>query len=453
MPLNLSRLLSRSVAVISIGVCIGTGALDAAPVQAGPSTSPPIVFVHGNGDDAAKWIGVIWLFESNGYPSSQLYSIRFTHPAARADDTRDEPNRSSSADAVAELSTFISRVITATHSSKVALIGSSRGGLTIRNYLLHGGSANVAYAILCGTPNHGVLSTDTNLNGEFNGRGKFLQSLNHDNPEVVPGVRMLTLRSDKLDKYAQPTGVAFGTPQTSTGVAFDGPALRGATNLVLPNLDHRELAFSPTAFFEMFRFITGSTPQKTEVIPESNPSISGVITGFENGSYTNLPIAGVHLRIYPVDRTKRTEANVPAYEITTGADGQWGPFKPSTIEEYAFDLEYEGRQVRYYKAPLLRSTTLLNLRLAPVPREVNASTDLSPKLLIARPDGYLSRDRDPVTIAGKLAAEEPAGLPVRDSFLADVTVPLATVKLRNETIAARPSKDLVKDLPIVDFLW
>lgn len=28
--------------------------------------SLPSVFVHGNGDDAAQWIGVIWLFQSNG---------------------------------------------------------------------------------------------------------------------------------------------------------------------------------------------------------------------------------------------------------------------------------------------------------------------------------------------------------------------------------------------------
>ena len=180
-----------------------------------------IVFVHGNGDDASKWIGIIWLFESNDYPADKLFSVRFSHPSARTNDTIEEVNRSSTTDATAELSAFVTRVLIETHSSKVALIGSIRGGMTIRNYLLHGGSNNVAYAITCGTPNHGVLALDTNLDGEFNAKGHYLQSLNHaygDSSEVPPGVKVMTLRSDKLDKYAQPNGIAFGTPQTATGV-------------------------------------------------------------------------------------------------------------------------------------------------------------------------------------------------------------------------------------------
>ncbi len=139
----------------------------------------PVVFVHGNGDDSAKWIGVIWLWESNGYPKDRLYAIRFTNPSARSDDTQEEPSRSSTAFAENELSAFVDRVLAETHSSKVALVGSSRGGMTIRNYLEHGGAEHVAYAVLCGSPNHGVTATDANLNGEFNGKGTYLQGLNH----------------------------------------------------------------------------------------------------------------------------------------------------------------------------------------------------------------------------------------------------------------------------------
>ena len=135
-----------------------------------PNTSVPIVFVHGNGDDASKWIGIIWLFESNDYPADKLFSVRFSHPNARTNDTVEEVNRSSTTDSTAELSAFVTRVLIETHSSKVALIGSSRGGMTIRNYLLHGGSNNVAFAITCGTPNHGVVALDANLDGEFNGK-------------------------------------------------------------------------------------------------------------------------------------------------------------------------------------------------------------------------------------------------------------------------------------------
>jgi pimeloyl-ACP methyl ester carboxylesterase len=436
---------------------LGTVALQA---QSQLNTGTPIIFVHGNGDDASKWIGVIWLFESNGYPADKLFAVRFPHPSARADDTRDEANRSSTTDEATELSAFVTRVLIQTHAHKVALVGSSRGGLTIRNYLLHGGSANVAYAVLSGTPNHGVQATDKNHNGEFNGKGNFLTSLNSsssDGSEVVPGVKMMTLRSDKLDKYAQPTGIAFGTPQAVTNVTFEGPALRGASNLVLPNLDHRELAFYPTAFAEMYKFVTGTSPRQMSVIPEDNPVISGLITGFDNGAFTNLPMSGVHLSIYPIDTAKGIESSTPGYEVTTKEDGKWGPFQTASGQEYDFDLEYQGRHVRFYKAPLPRSTTLLNLRFMPAPRtDESGSRAHMSQILIARPQGYFSRDRDPVQIDGKLSTDEPGGLPIRDSFVAKLPTTsnrLTQVTLRNETIWIGSSENLAKDLPIVDFMW
>lgn len=460
--MRLYNVIARRLAVVLL---MGTAGLSAYPSSQPTAVIDPlpIVFVHGNGDDASKWIGVIWLFESNGYPSNRLFSIRFPLPAAHTDDTREEPFRSSTIDSASELSAFVTRVLLQTHSKQVALIGSSRGGLTIRNYILNGGGRdNVAYAILAGTPNHGVLVSDANPNGEFNGKGHFLQGLNganDDGSEVVPGVRFLTLRSDKLDKYAQPTGVAFGTPQTATGVGFNGPALRGASNVVLPNLDHRELAFQPAAFAQMYRFITGNIPQTLTVTPDPTPTISGVVTGFAAMAPTNLPLAGVHMRIYPIDSVKVEPVN-PVYEITTKDDGKWGPFQANSKQEYEFDLEYQGRHVRYYKAPMPRSTSLLNLRFIPVPHDPLPSTASSttpqhaPQLLIARPEGYFSRDRDPVHIDGKIPVEEPEGLPIRDSFTVSLPETIfATVTLRNETILARPSTDLNKDLPVVDFLW
>lgn len=33
-----------------------------------PDATPPIVFVHGNGDTAALWLTTAWRFESNGRP-------------------------------------------------------------------------------------------------------------------------------------------------------------------------------------------------------------------------------------------------------------------------------------------------------------------------------------------------------------------------------------------------
>jgi hypothetical protein len=106
-----------------------------------------------------------------------------------------------------------------------------------------GGGADVSHAVLCGVPNHGVYDWDSALNNEFNGRGPFLRGLNEGESEVTPGTAFLTLRSDNMDKYAQPDGRILGKPGTPTGITAEGPALKGATNLVLGAVDHRETAF------------------------------------------------------------------------------------------------------------------------------------------------------------------------------------------------------------------
>jgi pimeloyl-ACP methyl ester carboxylesterase len=458
---TLMRRFSPITRMLSAVLMMGTAAAaQTAPAADHKSDVPPIIFVHGNGDDASKWLGTIWLFESNGYPQNRLYSIRFSLPVARSDDTRDEPARSSAVDAAAELGAFVTRVLLETRSPKVVLIGSSRGGLTIRNYIQNGGGRDhVAAAILAGTPNHGVMVTDANLNNEFNGKGRYLQGLNHANSngsEVVAGIRFLTLRSDRLDKYAQP-------PSAVGGVGFEGPELRGAENRVLPNLDHRELAFQPTAFAAMYTFVTGKAPATLTVTPEPKPTVSGLITGFAGTAPTNRPLAGVKLRIYPVDSADTQQPVAPLYEVVSKEDGKWGPVQISSEQEYEFDMEYQGRHVRYFKSPLRRSSSLINLRFAPPPGSLGSvpntatgsiASQSGPELLVARPQGYFSRDRDPVLVDGKQAAAEPGGLPVNDSFV--VNVPTTTpvqVSLREERITAWPSTDVKRDLPIVDFLW
>ena len=42
------------------------------PVDTQP---PPIVFVHGNGDNASLWMTTFWRFESNGWPRERLHAV------------------------------------------------------------------------------------------------------------------------------------------------------------------------------------------------------------------------------------------------------------------------------------------------------------------------------------------------------------------------------------------
>jgi pimeloyl-ACP methyl ester carboxylesterase len=121
-----------------------------------PDPYPPIIFVHGNGDHAALWITTLWRFESNGYPGDRLGAINFTDPLARADDAVAQPDRSSTADQLRELNAAIDGALTRTGATRVALVGSSRGGYAIRNLIASGGAARVSHAVLCGVPNRGV---------------------------------------------------------------------------------------------------------------------------------------------------------------------------------------------------------------------------------------------------------------------------------------------------------
>src|SRR5207342_463399 len=102
---------------------------------------PPVVFVHGNGDSSALWINNIWRFEANGYRRNQLFAIDFSYPNARRDDSKPEPFRSSTEEAMKELAAYVAQVLKATRRRRVALVASSRGGNAVRNYLKNGGGA------------------------------------------------------------------------------------------------------------------------------------------------------------------------------------------------------------------------------------------------------------------------------------------------------------------------
>src|SRR3954467_2827502 len=262
-----------------------TGAL-AQPSPAGPGEVPPILFVHGNGDYDALWMTTLWRMESNGIARDRMAAINFTDPNARSDDKVEQAGRSSTKDQRPELAAAIAELKRRTGGSRVALVGSSRGGYAIRNVIKSGGAGDVSHAVLCGTPNHGVFATDDQPNSEFNGRGAFLRGLNDGESEVMPGVAFLTLRSDGMKKYAKADGRFIGKPDTPTGVSVEGPELKGAANLVLGALDHREVAFHPRAFREIYKFIAGREPARLAIVPEQSVRLSWLVTGTPVGAPT-----------------------------------------------------------------------------------------------------------------------------------------------------------------------
>lgn len=394
-------------------------ALSASACASSPSAQdhPPIVFVHGNGDTAALWTTTLWRFESNGWPRDRLHAIHLPYPSARDDDAAIQPGRSSTTEHREFLAGEIDKVLTRTGARQVVLFANSRGGNPVRSYAMKGGAPKVSHAILGGTPNHGVrFNLTAFLGSEFNGASAFLQALNNQGApgvEVTAGPKWMTIRSDRNDKFAQPEGTWIGEPGKPTGVGFDSPELRGARNVVLPNIDHRETAFGPEAFAAAFEFITGRAPATTGFIAETRVVLDGQVSGqgLNNDPATgtffnNLPLMGATVEVYATNPATGERLGDARWRKTVGADGRWGPFAADGSATYEFVVSAPGySSVHIYRQAFPRSSNIVHLRadrLQPADRAAGAVLSFS------RPRGYFSLPRDRIIFDGR----DPApGLP------------------------------------------
>jgi hypothetical protein len=337
----------------------------------------------------------------------------------------------------------------------VALVGSSRGGNAIRCYLKNGGGAEyVSHAVLCGTPNKGIVISDTLLVGsEFNGAFPFLKDLNAGPDDLIPGVEMMAIRSDKNDKYSQPDGRFIGAPGKPTGVGYDASELRGARNIILDGLDHRETAFNKLAFAAMYDFIAGKAPASMFIAQEPLPVLNGKVTGIAEGSYTNLPVAGAEVDIFEVDaKTGDRKSAVAMHRKTTGEDGVWGPFVGRSDSYYEFVLTMAAQPITHtYRSPFLRSSDVVHLRPG-----IFAKGDESAGAIVtmSRPRGYFGVGRDKFSLDGKVPPGINDGVPgVSTGKLSFDAAPRTVMAVfNNETIPTRtwPVKD--NHLVIAEFL-
>jgi triacylglycerol lipase len=398
------RFLAACAAALSIAGCATGPSLEQAP---------PIVFVHGNGDNASVWQTTIWRFESNGWPRDRLHAIDQPYPTARTDDTKPQPGRSSSAEHMAYLRAEVDKVLKATGARQVILVGSSRGANAIRNYVQNGGGeAKVSHVILGGGTNHGVQAIPGfNEGGEFSGTGPFMTALNKPKnaagDEVTGPVRWLTIRSDNNDKYAQPDGLWIGQPGKPTYLTYAAPELKGATNVVIPRIDHRETAFSPAAFDAMHRFITGRASATIAIQPEHNVVLNGKLSGLgvsstdpASGNFANnLPLPGARLEIFATDPSTGERRGPAVHTKVTGADGMWGPFRAQPQTNYEFVLTAPGYATTHiYRSAFPRSSSVVNLR----PERIADADKTAPALVtMTRPRGYFDPARDKMSFDGQ----------------------------------------------------
>ncbi len=430
--------------------------LPAAASRAADKPPLPIVFVPGNGDSAAVWMTTIWRFESNGYPGELLDAVDLRYPLASKLYDTPEPGHSTAAEATKQLAEEVAAVEKRTRAAKVILIAQSRGGNIVRNYLRNsGGTAHTAIAILCGTPDHGVVTSDKVLAGsEFNGAAPFLRGLNGGADEVVPGVRFLTIRSDGNDKYAQAEGGFIGQPGLATGIDADGPALKGATNLVVPHADHRETGFGRDAFALMYKFITGREPKTRDVRPEKVVTLDGKVSAFEAGAQTNIGVANAVVEVYKVSIETGERVGNALLRKVTGEDGSWGPVKIEPKAHYEFIVAVPGFPVTHiYRSTFPRSSRYVDLRpqlLTKDDREAGAV------VYISRPRGYFGVGRDRVLLDGALPPGLTPGVPSASLAKRDFPAePQQTVEavFNREHIALRtwPIKD--DQVDVAEFTW
>jgi pimeloyl-ACP methyl ester carboxylesterase len=391
--------------------------------------TPPIVFVHGNGDSAALWQTTLWRFESAGWPRERLHAVDVPYPLARDDDGKAQAGRSSAAENMAFLKREVEQVLRISGASKLVLIGNSRGGNAIRNYIQNGGGdKTVSHAVLGGTPNHGVWAVKGFREGnEFSGTGPFLSALNSPKnaagDEVTGPVKWLTIRSDNNDKYAQPDGVWIGAKGTPTNVTAAGPELKGARNVVIARIDHRETSYSQAAFEAAWVFITGKPLQSIPIQSEAVVALSGKVTGLgvdslvpSSGSFSNnLPLPGAQLQVYATRADNGERVGPALLSQTVAADGRWGPVTVPTGAPLEFVISASGYATTHiYRSGFARGSELVHLRPE---RLADADKDAKSLILFSRPRGYFDPQRDRMSLDGQPLPGVPPGAGVATSRL------------------------------------
>ncbi len=437
----------------SLFAALASSLLLAACASAPQGTAqPPIVFVHGNGDSASIWQSTLWRFESNGWPRERLHAIDLPYPLARDDDGKAQPGRTSTAEHMAFLKAEVEKVLKTTGAKQVVLVANSRGGNAVRNYVQNGGGdKTVSHALLGGTPNHGVWAIKGFREAnEFAGTGPFLTALNAPKnaagDEVTGPVKWMTLRSDNNDKFAQPDGLWIGAKGTPTNVTFEGPALKGANNVVLPRVDHRETSFSPAAFDAMHRFITGQAPRTLAIAPQTPAVLNGKLTGLglssidpASGNYANnLPLPGAQLAVYATDPATGERRGAAVHSKTVGADGLWGPFTAQAGVPYEFVISAPGYATTHiYRSPFPRGSELIHLRAE---RIAAADKDAKSIVTFTRPRGYFDAARDTMSFDGKALPGVPptgAGVSSAKINLAETGVRPIAAAFNSEKITGR----------------
>ncbi len=211
---------------------------------------------------------------------------------------------------------------------------------------------------------------------------------------------------------------------------------------MLGALDHREVAFHPRAFREIYKFIAGREPSRIEIAPEAEVRLSGLVTGTPGGVVTNRPVSGATVEIYRVSADTGERIGSPIHSSQTGADGRWGPAQVEPTWYLEIVLTSAGAPTtHFYRSPFPRSSEVVHLRAArPLgPADAGAGA----VVLMSRPRGYFGLPRDVVLFDGKEPKDVKSGVPTDST---------TTLRLAAEE-AGRPVAAIFNTEQIVARAW
>lgn len=227
----------------------------------------PVVLVHGTTENlGSNWVALSPMLKNAGYC---VYALNYGMNALSLGRFGGLGDIASSA---GELSTFVNKVLSSTHASKVDIVGHSQGGMMPNYYVKRlGGAAKVHTLVGLSPSNHGttlsgIVTLGANLNvlGFANSiivgigtpgleqqevNSSFQNALWADG-DTVPGVRYVVIQTTH-DEVVTPYSHAFLTganvtniliqdqcpndPTGHIGMYLDSPSLQNVMNQLGPN--------------------------------------------------------------------------------------------------------------------------------------------------------------------------------------------------------------------------
>jgi len=262
----------------------------------------PIVFVHGTLGSGDQFAHPAMLFGSNGYCQDRIVAVEYNSVDLL------NPNR----DIGPAIDAVVDEILAKTGQTQVELVGHSQGTGHCVAYLEDPArAAKVAHYI--------------NISGRTT---------------IPVGVKALSLSS---------TNDLGGETHHAPGAELEVTMTMGE--------DHVDIASSPSAFVEMYRYLMGRDPQYTDVqCGDEQVTIEGLAETLGD----NIPVTDGRIEVYEMGDSPR-ERGAPILTITPQAGGRAAPFTLQRGRQYEFKaIDGQDKLIGHvYFAPFKRSNRLV----------------------------------------------------------------------------------------------